>query len=44
MVEQIKTEIEALKQLAASVPNDALAQASIAGQIAVLEWLAETNS
>lgn len=41
MAEKIQIEIEALKRLAASVPNDALAQASIAGQINALEWLLE---
>lgn len=42
MADKIKNEIEALKRLAASVPDDALAQASIAGQINVLEWLLES--
>ena len=36
--EKLQNEIEALKLLAATVPDDALAQASIAGQINALEW------
>jgi hypothetical protein len=36
---KIKKEIAALKRLAASVPNDELAQASIAGQLNILEWM-----
>ena len=36
--QQTQDEIEALKRLAAANPDDALAQASIAGQINVLEW------
>ena len=39
-VKQIRAEIEALKRLAASAPKDRTAQASIAGQINVLEWVA----
>lgn len=35
---QIRSEIEALKRLAATCPDDAAAQASIAGQINALEW------
>ena len=37
--EQIREEIEALKRLAYSVPDDAIAQSSIAGQINALEWV-----
>jgi hypothetical protein len=36
--EQVHDEITALKNLAISVPDDAIAQASIAGQINALEW------
>lgn len=37
-VEQISAEIKALKKLAAKHTDDAIAQASIAGQINALEW------
>ena len=40
IVERLHQEISALRRLAASVPDDAIAQASIAGQINALEWLA----
>lgn len=36
---EIKTEIDALNRLASSVSDDPLAQASIAGQVNVLEWV-----
>jgi hypothetical protein len=36
---RIGNEIAALRQLAMTVPDDALAQASIAGQINALEWV-----
>lgn len=36
--QEIRDEIAALNRLAASVPDDAIAQASIAGQIDVLNW------
>ena len=39
MIDQIQHEIEALHNLAAQYPDDALAQASIAGQINALEWV-----
>lgn len=35
---EIQEEIEALRRLAAASPDDEMAQASIAGQINVLEW------
>jgi hypothetical protein len=38
-IEQIRREIKELKKLAAQYPDDAQAQASIAGQINVLEWV-----
>lgn len=37
--EQVTAEIEALHRLAATCPDDAIAQASIAGQINVLVWI-----
>jgi hypothetical protein len=42
--QQITTEIEALKRLAAMYPDDATAQASIAGQINALEWATSFQS
>ena len=41
MTDKIQNEIEALKRLAATVPDDALAQASIAGQINALAWASD---
>lgn len=41
--EQIAAEIEALKRLAESYPDDAIAQASIAGQVNALEWAAQST-
>lgn len=38
MTDRIQNEIEALKSLAIEVPDDAIAQASIAAQISALEW------
>jgi hypothetical protein len=43
-VEQIRNEIEALKQLAAQYPHDVAAQASLAGQINALLWVARIVS
>lgn len=37
--DQIAIEVEALKRLAQTCPDDDIAQASIAGQINVLEWV-----
>lgn len=38
MKARIEREIEALKQLASTAPEDQIAQASIAGQINALIW------
>lgn len=42
--DKIREEIESLKRLAADNPDDALAQASIAGQINSLEWVLLTDN
>ena len=38
IIKEIRDEIEALQRLGLQYPDDMLAQASIAGQIDVLEW------